>query len=139
MKFLPEMERSLLELLESEDQGEGIAFSNKKEMAKRTWREDIQESINSNHDLTPDIQYHLYKMYDAGSVLCKFERDWEVVFEITAFGHQRLEYIRNNSGINKVIRVVGGWLDNAMSSIFMPIVVSVVTVFVLRYFELDSK
>ncbi len=60
----------------------------------------------------------------------------ESYISLTATGHDELERVRNNNWWKRALRWLGRTLDKALSSIILPIVVTILTTILLKFFNL---
>ena len=138
MRYLPAKEKDLLELLEKHDDGDGLEFSDHKLFKGPGYSEAQRVEYLANHDLDDSVRYHFDRMAQSGFVTRTAAcAEWST-YELTLQGHERLESFRQNTLLKKIMRLVGGWLDKAMTSIFMPILVAVLTVFIMNYLGLNE-
>ena len=140
MKYDLENEKRLLLLLEREDEGVGVTFSDHaylKETARHYRKDQIEEYCN-NHDLTDGDRYHFDKMKNVGLVKEHSAAPESIQIGLTLLGHERLEQHRQNVLWRRFVRLISNVFEKTATSIIVPIVVSVVTVLVMRYLGLEK-
>ncbi|MCE8547834.1 hypothetical protein KBY25_18610 [Ruegeria pomeroyi] len=138
MKYELGREKALLELLEEQDHGSGVDFSDHAYLNRHNYSSEQREKYLANHDLDANSRYHLERMAENGFVNPSVETPEWSTYSLTLLGHDRLEVHRKNTLIRKAARVIGGWIDKAMTSVFLPILVSVLTVLIMNYFGLNE-
>ena len=68
MIYSGDREKSILELFELKDEGEGILFADKDEAGKSTWRDDVKIEIDRSESFDASTRYHLAIMIDKGFI-----------------------------------------------------------------------
>ena len=136
MKYDVETEKGILLKLEANNDVNGYWFSNHR-MLEKPLREDIREKISSRDDLNPDVEYHLSQMLTAEFVVFKHSTEYETLVAMLPSGHIRLDWHRNNTRIKRTLRWLSAKIDMALTSVFLPIVVSILTVVAMRTLGLD--
>ena len=133
------IEKRLLLLLESEDSGQGVRFSDHEFINSVSYSTEQKERCLANHDLTTSRRYHLERMMENALVGEREGTDASTVFFLTTAGHKRLDWHRQNTPFRKLVRWLNEKIDKALTSVILPIVVSVLTVIVLNYLGLAQN
>ena len=136
MKYDFDTEKSILLKLENSNDVNGYWFSNHR-ILERQLREDVRETILSHDDLTPEMDYHLGLMRQSGLVIFTHSNELETLVAMQPSGHTRLDWHRNNTPIRRTLRWFSAKIDLALTSIFLPIVMSILTVVAMRTVGLD--
>jgi hypothetical protein len=90
--------------------------------------------INAN-----ELEGYLDLMFDEKLLDGRRSKDGVENMHLTVAGRRHLYELRRNAWHKKLVRVILSWMDKAMTSIFLPILVSVLTVLMIRYLGLDSE
>ena len=135
MKLDNDLLRDLIFKIEAEDVGEEVQFFDSELSG---FPEDFQKKAAHGPKLDEKTRYHLREMETRG---------WIGFIEAQGFsyakmlpqGHAAADFFRSNSWWRRGGRYLARWSDRILQSVVVPIVVSVVTVLVLRYFGLDVQ
>jgi len=138
VKFESTLERKLLEVLEEKDTGSGLAFSDHDAVKQTKLRNVIRDRLVQNEDYTAEIRYHFEIMERSGFVNFLQDSHNETVIQMTHAGHSRLDFIRDNTWRRRIVRSVVRWVDSAVTSIFTPIVVSILTILAINYLGINK-
>ena len=127
----------LLLKFEADDDGDGLSFYDHEYVSSNNYDLDFKNRALSFPNLDPKTRYHLKNMAERGQ-LDEHEStaEWSR-YSLTALGHDVIEIHRQNAFYKRALRLITSWMDKAMTSILLPIVVSVLTVLALRFFDLE--
>jgi hypothetical protein len=132
-------EKILLILLENNDAGQGVEFSDHEYVQKIGYSPENIERYLRNHDLTASRRYHFDKMIEQGLVGARNASDSSIDYFLTNEGHERLVWHRKNTPFRILFHWLGDKFDKALTSVVLPIIVSILTIVVLNYFGFDQS
>jgi len=131
-------ELGFLELLETNDDGQGVEFYDIEYMNSQNFDYDYKEKANSAQNLSPDTKYALRIMESDGLISEKWRHDEGVCYLLTAEGHRKLGWHRSNTLASRILRHLKMLLENSTKSVLLPILVTVLTVLALRFLGLSD-
>ncbi|KQI71652.1 hypothetical protein AN191_11730 [Loktanella sp. 5RATIMAR09] len=127
----------LLMLIEDEDSGQGVDFSDHDYVSSHNYANDQKAVFLSNHDLSSRTKAHLDFLAEEGKITERSGRPECTTYSVSSFGHRALQEHRDNIWYKRTWKALVRWMDKAMTSILLPIVVSILTVYLLKYLDLD--
>ena len=92
----------------------------------------------SRNDVT-DKQLFIMRDEELIELVNEFGGEGSERVKILPSGHSFLESFRSNTWIRKFGRTIVRWLDKAMTSIFIPILVAIMTVVLINYFGIERS
>src|SRR6056297_1093128 len=129
VKYEVARERRLLELLEAEDEGHGVEFSDHSYIRKGGFSG--ADRFLQMHDLSAGTAYHLRLMENVWYVERSGVTDTSETYSLTLTGHERLNWHRDQDYLPRTKRWLGTTLGVLFTSIVIPVLVSVFTVLAL--------
>jgi len=138
VNYSVETERALLELLEEHDLGAGVTFSDHELVSSRSYLGNAKVQLLANRNLDDRTRYHFSQMVERGYAKTLSDCDDWTQYSIAPQGHDRLEWHRQNTFWHRSKRFVAGVFEKAAASIITPIIVSVLTVLVMKYLGLNQ-
>ena len=139
MKYELSDEKAVLSLHEVQAPNSEVTWVYKLTAAERMLPKSApgpSQLAEGEHPADPDRQYMLKQMKERGFLAVSNDYKQGVKTRLTPAGHDRLLWHRENTWLGRIGRAIWSVADMALSSIVTPIVVSVLTVLVMKWLDL---
>lgn len=129
MKYQRKKEREFLELLEREDRGEGVEFSDHQFIKINGFPEKYLGNMNE----TAEVSFYFSLLVHAGYLSRDSATDTSATYSLTLRGHERLITLRDDDFGPKGVRFLRTAFGTLFMAIVVPILVTLLTLLTVDY------
>ena len=130
MKIDQALLKDLIFFIEKNDCESGVEFAEHAYIEKSRLPAEVRTGLLQARNLDDTTRYQCWiRLSGTGA---------SEIVHLEPMGHEMAATFRANTWPKKVARLLAGWMDRAMTAIFLPILVSGLTVVLLNYLGLNK-